>query len=125
MSRLKRNNSQFSTAMNDPMGNPYRVGDEIMDFRLRDKDNLTFFSYGAETIDDYIEIKTKKKKGKFFRWYRSTIDDLEEIGYEKLKRGLFPPATSNPNKGYSDSAHRDDKYEAWIQRGGISSYDYR
>ena len=125
MSRLKRNDSQFSAAMNDTMGNPYRVGNEIMDFRLRDKDNLTFFSYGVETVDEYVAVKKKKKKGKFFRWFRSTIDELEKIGYEKLKRGLFPPSTSNPNKGYSDSTHRVDKYEDWIKRGGISSYDYR
>lgn len=120
MSRLKRNKSQFSTAMNDPMGNPYRVGDEIMDFRLRDKDTLTFFSYGVGTVDEYVEVKKKRRKGKFFRWYRSTIDELEKIGYEKLKRDLFPPSTSSPNKGASDSTRRDNKYEDWIKRGGIS-----
>ena len=114
MSRLKRSNSQFSIAMNDPMGNPYRVGDEIMDFRLRDKDTLTFYSYGVKTVEDYVAVKKNKKKGKFFRWYRRTIDELEKIGYKKLKRDLFPPSTSSPNKGASDSTRRDNKYEKWV-----------
>jgi hypothetical protein len=111
---MSKNNSQFSIAMNDPMGNPYRVGDEIMDLRFKDKDRLTFFAYGVKTVEDYVAVKQKKKKDKSFRWYRRTTDELKKIGYEKLKRKLFPPSTSSPNKGASDSIRRDNKYENWV-----------
>ena len=130
MSRLKRNKSQYVTSTDDTMGNPYRVGREVMDLKKRDGDNWLFYSYGVETVEDYISAKKTKlvndgkrfviKNRGFFRRKPMTIDQLKRIGYEKLPRDLFPPSTSSPNRRGEKFENIEMKYKTWIQGGGIS-----